>query len=299
MSPWVRRMASPPGLARRRRASPRTRRCRGPRRRERPGAGPAGRSPTPSSSTGPPSGQRREPLGAGVDVGHVAVPVVVDVGEPVAVGRRVVALHAQQCGGSDGLGLRRRSRPGRTGRWTGPPPTPPSRRPARRGHAVAVGRARRGAAGAPAAGARSDDDVGPPRRRLHDPKRAPATIIGLTACFVIPHPGARRVPRPRRRGLRPRRAARRRRTRPSTSAPTPAAGGRGAGAPGRLDARARRRGRRHRPPGVGLVRRPRPHHRRAPARHAADRVAAVRVVRARAPARGACRSSASGSCRSP
>ena len=53
--------------------------------------------PTPSSSTGPPPArrdQRGHPVGAGGRVGDVAVPVVVDVGEAVAVGAGVVALHA-------------------------------------------------------------------------------------------------------------------------------------------------------------------------------------------------------------
>ena len=118
------------------------------------------------------------------------------------------------------LGLRRRSRPGRTGRWTGPPPTLLSRRRARpSGTPWPSGRARGDAARAPAAGAGADDDVGPPRRRLRHPEaraghdhrahrglRHPVQVLGA---FL----------EPRRRGLRPRRAARRRATPPSTSGP--------------------------------------------------------------------------------
>ena len=96
MSPMVTGTPSPPGLARSRStiaadasmpwtSSPAV--ASGRARRP---------EPMPSSSTGPTAGlrhQRRHPVGAGLGVGDVAVPVVVDVGEAVAVGAGVVALH--------------------------------------------------------------------------------------------------------------------------------------------------------------------------------------------------------------
>src|SRR3546814_13180483 len=53
--------------------------------------------------------QRHEVLGAGGDVGDVGIPVVVDVGEPIAVGARPVPLHLTS------VAVRRRR--GRLGRW--------------------------------------------------------------------------------------------------------------------------------------------------------------------------------------
>ena len=157
----------------------------------------------------PTTGERREPLGAGVDVGHVAVPVVVDVGEAVAVGRRVVALHAQQCGGSDGLsGSAAAPGPVERGGGLGCPRRCRRGAAPRVGRAVAVGRATRAPPRAPVAGVGSDDDVGPPRWRLHDPEAGAGHDHRAHRGVRHPAAGARRVPRPRRRRLLHRRAAR-------------------------------------------------------------------------------------------
>ena len=130
-------------------------------------------------------------VGAGGHVGDVAVPVVVDVGEAVAVGARVVALHRPSVAGrrrrhaagpvelGRGLGRSRRQPPP-----AAPPPTPAARRGAARAEPRRPGLRRLGA----------DDGVRHPRRRLRDPASArPATSSAFTAVFVDPGPGPRRL----------------------------------------------------------------------------------------------------------
>ena len=243
--------------------------------------------------------QRGEPVGAGVDVGDVAVPVVVDVGEAVAVGARLVALHRPSVAGRD-----RRARPagpverGRgLGRPRRSPPTAPRPPPARRG----AGRRRPSppTAGLPASAPMTMSDILDGGFAIL--KRAPATVIGLTAVFVIPIQALGAWLNRGAEGLDLGRGARARATRRSSSA-TPAATSGAArfvlqvGPMLALVFVAAA----HRPARVGLVRRARPDARASSCgARCRDRVAAARRLRARAPARGGRRSSASASSRSP
>ena len=270
MSPRVTTMSSPPGLARRRSsiAGDASMPCTSTPRAAQRQRQPAG--PDPELEHGTPAGllhQRGQPGGARVDVGDVAVPVVVHVGEAVPVAARLVALHQPSVAGRAPTPT---PGPVELHPWSGPPPTSPPLT-ARRRPRGRRGRRRRPSPPPPRPpAARADDGVRHPRRRVRDPEARPRHGDRPHGGVRRARPGAGRVAQPGRRGRRRRRAPRAVRhlvpARPTPAAPAAAAAVVLLVGP---DAGARLRGRRAGAPGVGLARRPRPVAGRAPAQHPA------------------------------